>query len=199
MINLILFGPPGSGKGTQSIRIAKKFGLNHLSTGDIFREEIEKESVIGKKVKKYIEEGQLVPDELVIDVLFYQMHQYEKPLGFIFDGFPRTVTQAEILRKRLAKEKLSITTFISLEVEDYNLIQRIVKRGKYSGRVDDNQVTILERLKVYKENTLPLKDFYKDHYKFTAIDGAKKIEEVFEDISAILQILVNEERVNLFK
>lgn len=167
-----------------------------MSTGDIFRRELENESKIGKSVQKFIKEGQLVPDEIVIDVLFHEMHSIKNPKGFIFDGFPRNRIQAEKLKEKLESDNLSITSFIALEVEGYELIQRMLKRGKLNGRIDDKEKTILNRLDVYKKDTLPLIDFYMDRYKFNRIDGMQTIDEVFEDISTILNILVSEERLS---
>ena len=196
MINIILFGPPGSGKGTQSAKLEKQFGLVHLSTGDIFRKEIKQETSLGKKVKSIIQSGQLVPDELVMKIIHKELDENQDAKGFIFDGFPRTVEQAKMLKAMLEKEKLSISTFISLEVEEAELIDRLILRGARENRIDDTVPVIKERIKVFDEKTAPLREFYKDNYKYTAIDGMQKIDAVYADLKELLEILITDDRIS---
>ncbi len=179
MFNLILFGPPGAGKGTQSLQVAEKYRLAHISTGDIFRSEIRNETPLGLKVKSIIEKGELVPDELLIDLLRSAMHKYADVKGFIFDGFPRTLRQAADLDNLLAEEGEKVDLTLALEVEDHELITRLLIRAEREGRKDDTREVIANRLNVYQTQTRPLIDFYTQHGKFRAVHGQGTIGEIF--------------------
>ncbi|GHT50240.1 adenylate kinase [Bacteroidia bacterium] len=182
MLNIVLFGAPGTGKGTQSELIIKKYGLHHISTGDILRKEIERKSPLGLQAEKHISAGQLVPDELIIDMLADVLNKNTDAKGYIFDGFPRTIPQAKALDKLLGEREIAITAVLSLKVEEKALIQRLLKRGQESGRADDKLEVIENRMKVYREQTDPLRDFYKKNGKLVNIPGDGTVEEVFEEI-----------------
>ena len=182
MLNIVIFGAPGSGKGTQSEKLVEKYELKHLSTGDILREEIKAGSELGKLADSYMSKGHLVPDELVIDILDSQISKNVDAKGFIFDGFPRTLAQGEALSKMLSKYDDDIDAVLSLEVEEEELIDRLLKRGQISGRTDDNRETIESRLKVYHSQTEPLKDFYRKHGTLKNIEGVGSIDEIFSSI-----------------
>lgn len=182
MLNIVIFGAPGSGKGTQSEKLVEKYELKHLSTGDILREEIKAGSELGKLADSYMSKGHLVPDELVIDILDSQISKNIDAKGFIFDGFPRTLAQGEALSKMLSKYDDDIDAVLSLEVEEEELIDRLLKRGQISGRTDDNKETIESRLKVYHSQTEPLKDFYRKHGTLKNIEGVGSIDEIFSSI-----------------
>ncbi|HBG39825.1 MULTISPECIES: adenylate kinase [Dysgonomonadaceae] len=191
MLNIVLFGAPGSGKGTQSELLIQKYGLYHVSTGDILRNEIKAQSELGKSAEKYMSKGQLVPDEVVIGILDELIRRNPDSKGFIFDGFPRTLSQGEALDTILAGHGEAISAVVSLEVEDEELIERLLKRGQVSGRSDDNRETIEARLKVYYNQTLPLKDYYDKQNKLKKIQGTGSIEEIFESIRKEIDPLVN--------
>ncbi|OIO99836.1 MAG: adenylate kinase [Bacteroidetes bacterium CG2_30_32_10] len=182
MLNIILFGPPGSGKGTHSIKLAEKMQLYHLSTGDIFRSEISNKTLLGIEAKQYIDKGALVPDDLVIKVLLSTLEKQEKAKGFIFDGFPRTLIQAQKLDEELNKKGIPIKLIISLEVNNKEIITRLVKRGLESGRSDDNEEIIKQRLAFYNKQTAPLLEYYSKQNKLYTIHGVGLIEEIFVDI-----------------
>ena len=183
MFNLILFGAPGSGKGTQSERIIDKYGLIHISTGDVLRKEIASGSELGKIADSYISQGHLIPDDLMVKILADVIDRHGKNVkGFIFDGFPRTIPQAEELEKMLEARGEKVHSVIGLEVPDEELIVRLLERGKVSGRADDNLDTINERLKVYHSTTLPLRDFYTDKGTYRPIHGCGKVDDIFRDI-----------------
>ena len=165
MLNIVIFGAPGSGKGTQSELIIKEYGLDHISTGDVLRGEMKAETELGKIAKDYIEKGQLVPDELIVDI--------------IFDGFPRTIPQAKALKKMLNERGTDVSVMLNLQVEEEELIKRLLERGKVSGRSDDNLETIKSRLDVYHTQTAPLADYYVGEGKHVAIKGMGTIEEIF--------------------
>jgi adenylate kinase len=179
MLNIVIFGAPGSGKGTQSELLIKKYGLKHISTGEILREEIKNATELGKLAESYMSKGHLVPDSVVIDILEELIEKNTDTKGFIFDGFPRTLAQGEALNEMLTKHKQQINAVISLEVEDEELIDRLLKRGQILGRSDDNRETIESRLKVYYSQTSPLKAFYKEQGVLKQIDGAGSIEDIF--------------------
>ena len=183
MLNIIIFGAPGSGKGTQSERIIEKYGLHHISTGEILRTEIENKTALGLIAEEYISQGHLVPDQLIIDMLADILDKSNNKKGYIFDGFPRTIAQAKALDKLLKSRNDSISAVFYLSVEEEDLIQRLLKRGAESGRSDDNMETIRERLEVYKKQTEPLKEYYKKKGQLFKITGNGIIENVFENIS----------------
>lgn len=190
MLNLVLFGPPGAGKGTQSERIIEKFDLIHLSTGDIFRANIGSETALGKLAKSYIDKGQLVPDEVTIDMLKSEVNKYANPKGFIFDGFPRTSVQATALDEFLAEKGTSIKAMIALDVPEEELKDRLRKRALDSGRTDDADPTIIaNRIAVYKKETAPVKEFYQQQNKLHLINGKGSIEEISEAIASTIQSL----------
>lgn len=182
MLNIVIFGAPGSGKGTQSAKLVEKYGLKHLSTGDILRDEIKAGTELGKLADSYMSKGHLVPDELVIDILDSLVGKHADAKGFIFDGFPRTLAQGEALGKMLEKHGADIDAVLSLEVEEEELIDRLLKRGQISGRKDDNRETIESRLKVYHTQTEPLKDFYHGRGTLKNIEGVGSIDEIFSAI-----------------
>jgi adenylate kinase len=192
MLNLILFGPPGCGKGTQSARVACKYKLEHLSTGDLLREEVRKGTSEGSEMKRYISKGLLVPDNMVLKKLYQLNLQYRKVPGFILDGFPRTLNQAEILDRFLEKKGFPVCIVIFMVVDEDELIQRIIGRSEDSGRIDDNEKTIMRRLEVYRKHTLPLKDYYLKQNKLTMISGMAPVKEVAARINSVIdQYLVN--------
>ena len=182
MLNIVIFGAPGSGKGTQSERIVEKYGINHISTGDVLRAEIKNGTELGKTAKGYIDEGQLIPDELMIDILASVFDSFEDSKGVIFDGFPRTIAQAEALKKMLAERGQDVTVMVDLEVPEDELMTRLIKRGKDSGRADDNEETIKKRLHVYHSQTAPLIDWYKNEKKYQHINGLGTMDGIFADI-----------------
>jgi len=179
MFNLILFGPPGSGKGTQSDRLVEKYGLIHLSTGNLLREEIANKTPLGKEAKKFIDHGQLVPDEVVIAMVDSFFDKHKDANGFLFDGFPRTVAQAQALDKLMALKKTDIAVVLALDVTESELINRLLNRGKTSGRSDDSDETVIKkRFSVYTNETSPVADYYKKAKKFKAIQGEGSIDEI---------------------
>jgi len=180
MWNIVLFGPPGAGKGTQSEKLIEKYGLVHLSTGDIFRANIKEETGLGKLAKSYIDKGQLVPDEVTIKLLGSEVDKYPSPAGFIFDGFPRTRLQAQALDKLLEEKGTSITVMLALEVHEDELRKRLALRAKTSGRTDDADPDVIQnRIDVYNAETAPVADHYSDQLKYTGIDGIGSIDEIF--------------------
>ena len=186
MINLVIFGAPGSGKGTQSEQLIKEYGLFHISTGDVLREQIAKGTELGKIADSYISKGQLIPDDLMIDILSHVLDTHEETKsGVIFDGFPRTIAQAQALDVMLKERGTAVSAVIGLEVEESELIDRLLKRGQVSGRSDDNLETIQKRLDVYHNQTTPLKDFYIAEGKYKAIHGMGTVEEIFHTIKAV--------------
>lgn len=182
MLNIVIFGAPGSGKGTQSERIVEKYGINHISTGDVLRAEIKNGTELGKTAKGYIDQGQLIPDELMIDILGSVFDSFKDSKGVIFDGFPRTIAQAEALKKMLAERGQDVTVMVDLEVPEDELMTRLIKRGKDSGRADDNEETIKKRLHVYHSQTAPLIDWYKNEKKYQHINGLGTMDGIFADI-----------------
>ena len=181
MLNIILFGPPGAGKGTQAIMLTEKYDLVHLSTGDILRIELEEKTDLGIKAQKFIDKGELVPDEVVIDMIDSKLEQNKESKGFVFDGFPRTLAQAEALDKLLKQKNTSISLVLSLEVENFELIKRLLNRGKKSGRSDDQDISIIEnRITVYFNKTAPLIEYYKSQNKFSPVPGMGSIKNIFD-------------------
>lgn len=183
MLNIVIFGAPGSGKGTQSELLIKRYGLKHVSTGEILREEIKADTELGRLADTYMSKGQLVPDKIVIDMLAELIEKNANVRGFIFDGFPRTLPQGEALDVMLHEHGRNIDIVISLEVEEEELINRLLNRGKVLGRSDDNREIIESRLNVYANQTSPLIDFYKKQNKLTRVKGKGSIEEIFNSIA----------------
>jgi adenylate kinase len=184
MFNFILFGPPGSGKGTQSIKIAEKYNFAHISTGDIFRKNIKEKTPLGIKVQAIIEKGELVPDELLIEILENAMDQYSGIDGFVFDGFPRTLQQADDLTEILHKRNEKVSLVLALEVNDDEIIDRLLKRAEKEGRKDDTRDVIENRIGVYNSQTQPLIDYYSQRDLFTSVNGIGSINEIFDAICA---------------
>ena len=179
MLNIVLFGPPGAGKGTQSERLIEKYDLVHLSTGDIFRANIKMQSELGVLAKSYMDKGLLVPDSVTIEMLRSEVLKKQEASGFIFDGFPRTNAQAAALDEVLLTFKTSITMMAALEVEEEELKRRLLNRATTSGRADDGDISIIEnRISVYNKETAPVKDFYKNQNKFISINGLGTIDEI---------------------
>lgn len=192
-LNLILFGPPGAGKGTQSEYLIQKYNLVHLSTGDIFRANIKGETDLGKEAKAFMDRGELVPDSLTIALLESEVNKNPDSKGFIFDGFPRTQAQAEALDLFLQSKGSSITCLVALEVEENELKLRLLKRGETSGRADDvNPEIIQNRIKVYNRETTPVADHYRNQNKYKGINGIGTIEEIAERLCSA----IDEARVN---
>jgi adenylate kinase len=188
MLNIVLFGPPGAGKGTQSERLIEKYGLVHLSTGDIFRANIKGETELGLLAKSYMDQGNLVPDEVTINMLKSSVLANPDAKGFIFDGFPRTNAQAEALDSLLASLNTSITMMLALEVEESELRERLKKRAEVSGRPDDaNPEVIQNRINVYQNETAPVKNFYQGQQKYKAINGIGSIDEISNRLYAAIE------------
>jgi adenylate kinase len=180
MFNLILFGPPGSGKGTQSEKLVEKYGLIHLSTGNLLREEIANKTPLGLEAKSFMDKGQLVPDEVVIGMIDSCLEHHKHAQGFLFDGFPRTVAQAQALDKLLALKKTEINIVLALEVSEEELVKRLLNRGKTSGRSDDtDEAVIRRRFTVYSNDTTPVAGYYKKAHKFKSIEGEGSVQEIF--------------------
>lgn len=183
MLNIILFGPPGSGKGTQAVKLKEKYGLAHISTGDIFRAVITTPSALGTELRSYMDHGQLVPDELTFRVLadYIDGKALMKSEGIIFDGFPRTIPQAAALDQFFRERNADINIVLSLLVQEEEVVQRLLLRGQSSGRTDDNnEVVIRKRMQVYRDQTLPLAAYYSQQHKFIELKGEGSVEEVFE-------------------
>jgi len=180
MLNIILFGPPGAGKGTQSAKLIDKYELTHLSTGDVFRYNIKNETELGVLAKSFIDKGELVPDEVTNNMVKDFLVRNANEKGFIFDGYPRTIAQGENLDIVLTEMNTSVTMMLALEVDEDELVKRLLERGETSGRVDDqNEDTIRNRLKVYQEETSPLAQFYSDQGKYTGVYGMGVVDDIF--------------------
>ncbi len=186
MINVILFGPPGSGKGTQAIRLSKSLGLIHLSTGDILRKAIVNKTPLGIKAREYMDKGELVPDADVAQMVVNAVDRNAGAKGFIFDGFPRNVFQARFLDKMLEERNTTIHYLIALEVDHDELIKRLLNRAKIEGRSDDNMEVIENRIKIYFDQTFPVIEYYKSQGKFYPVNGVGTVEEVNDRICKIL-------------
>lgn len=185
MINLILFGPPGSGKGTQAAKLVEKYNLLHISTGDLFRYEMGNNTPLGLEAKSYINKGELVPDSVTIGMLRNKVEANPNVAGYIFDGFPRTIPQSEALDKLMAEMDQKISKLIMLDVEDVEIVTRLLERGKTSGRKDDaDEGVIRNRIDVYKDNTFPVYDFYAQSGTSVKVDGMGSIEEIFDRLCA---------------
>jgi adenylate kinase len=190
MINLILFGPPGSGKGTQAVQLAEKYEILHISTGDLFRYEMGNNTPLGQKAKSYMDKGELVPDEVTVGMLRNKVEANPEAKGFIFDGFPRTVAQARALDAMLEEEGQEVSALIALEVDDEEIVARILNRGKSSGRGDDNDESIIRnRIAVYNRETAPVFDYYAQTGKTKRIDGIGSIDEIFGRLCAAVDAL----------
>lgn len=188
MFNLVIFGGPGSGKGTQSDLIIEEYGLFHISTGEVLRDQISRGTELGKIADSYISGGNLIPDDLMVNILGDTLDKNKDKItnGVIFDGFPRTIEQAKSLVSLLAERNMKVNVVLGLEVDDAELIKRLIKRGKDSGRSDDNEETIKKRLEVYHNQTSPLKNFYINEGLYASIKGNGTIEEIFADIKTAI-------------
>jgi adenylate kinase len=190
MLNIVLFGPPGAGKGTQAAKLLEKYHLVHLSTGDILRSELAAQTELGKEAKKFMEKGELVPDSVVIGMIEGKISSNASAKGFIFDGFPRTTAQAKALDEMLSKKGIPITIMLALEVEKEELVKRLLLRGKESGRADDQNPEIIEnRIKVYNNETTPVKDFYAAQKKYKGVKGTGSIGDIFGLLCAAIDAL----------
>lgn len=188
MYNLVVFGAPGSGKGTQSARLIDEYGLYHISTGELLRDHIARDTQLGRVANEYISKGHLIPDNLMIDILEHTLESNpETSEGVIFDGFPRTIEQAKALNEMLAKRGSKVHAVVGLEVEDDELVDRLLKRGLESGRSDDNLETINNRLEVYNKQTSPLREYYQNEGKYHGIKGSGSIDEIFNSICESLK------------
>lgn len=188
MVNFLIFGPPGSGKGTQSVKLAEKFNLIHLSTGDMLREEISGNTELGLKVKSIMEDGDLVPDNIVIEMIANRIDANSTSSGFIFDGFPRTVDQARALDAMLEERSTDICKMLVLDVRSEELVRRLLDRAAISGRADDQDESIIDtRIAVYREKTEPVAHYYKEKGKYRQINGMGDISGIFERLSSVIE------------
>ena len=191
MFNLILFGPPGSGKGTQSEKLIAKYNLKHLSTGDLLRSEIAKKTPLGLEAKKFMDKGQLVPDEVVIGMISSALDSNPDAVGFLFDGFPRTSNQAEALDNLLEQKNYFIKVMLALDVSEQELVKRLVKRGETSGRPDDsNEQVIRTRIQEYHKKTSPVADYYKKQNKVILVKGEGSVENIFNILTKEIDSLL---------
>jgi len=188
MLNIVLFGPPGSGKGTQSEKLIEKYKLVHLSTGDLLRNEIANKTELGMRAKAIMDKGELVSDDIVIGMIGNKLNSNKNSKGFIFDGFPRTVAQAGVLDNLLKDSGNPISLMITLEVPKEELIKRLLKRGEETGRTDDNLQTIENRINVYMNQTAPVIEFYKKQGKYHPVQGLGSIEDIFKRIVKEIEI-----------
>ncbi|MCI5080070.1 MAG: adenylate kinase [Saprospiraceae bacterium] len=191
MINLILFGPPGSGKGTQAKKLVEKYNLLHISTGDLFRYEMGNDTPLGKEAKSYIEKGELVPDSVTVGMLRNKVEANPDVAGYIFDGFPRTIPQSEALDALMEEKGTAVSQLIMLDVPDEEIVKRLLERGKTSGRKDDmDEGIIRNRIEVYKSETSPVFDFYQEKGKAKKVNGVGEIEQIFERLCSEIDALV---------
>jgi len=187
MLNLILFGPPGSGKGTQAERLVKKYDLLHISTGDLFRYNIKNETPLGVEAKSYMDKGELVPDSVTINMLKSKVNENPKVAGFIFDGFPRTIPQAEALDSFLKEKNQNVSGLLALNVPDAELVKRLLERGKGSGRADDQDESIISnRIDVYNKETAPVFGFYEKQGRADKVLGVGSIDNIFERLCSMI-------------
>ena len=189
MKNLVIFGAPGSGKGTQSDILVEKYGFDHISTGDVLRAEIKAGSELGRTAKEFIDNGQLIPDSLMIDILAATYDALPKEQGVIFDGFPRTIPQAEALKAMLPERGTTVHAMLELNVPDEMLMERLINRGKTSGRADDNEETIAKRLGVYHSQTMPLIEWYEKEGLRNAVKGYGSLEEINANLCVVIDAL----------
>ena len=195
MINIVLFGAPGSGKGTQSAKIIDQFGLYHISTGEVLRDHIARGTELGKTAESYISKGNLIPDELIVDLIAHVIdNEAREAKGVVFDGFPRTMPQAEALRDMLEARGSRVHAVVGLEVPEEELIERMLNRGKETGRADDNLDTIKNRLDVYHNQTHPLKEYYLKDGSYLPVNGSGSVEEIFDCIAAGIEEATGEVR-----
>ena len=192
MLNLILFGPPGSGKGTQSEKLIAKYGLKHLSTGDLLRSEIAEKTALGLEAKNLMDKGQLVPDAVVIGMISSALDNNPDAKGFLFDGFPRTSAQAEALDKLLELKGTSINTMLAMKVSEEELIKRLLKRGSTSGRIDDNNEGVIRaRIAEYHNKTAPVADYYRKFDKVVEVKGEGNVNEIFDGLCKEIDAVVS--------
>lgn len=190
MKNIVIFGAPGSGKGTQSDKLIEEYGLGHISTGDVLREEIKKGTELGKTAQSYIDKGNLIPDELMVNILAGVYDSFGRGhKGVIFDGFPRTIPQAEALKQMLSERGDKVAAMIELDVPEEELMKRLILRGQQSGRADDNEETIKKRLVVYHSQTQPLIEWYKQEGLHHHINGLGELDRIFADIKEVIDNL----------
>ncbi|MEX0967894.1 MAG: adenylate kinase [Bacteroidia bacterium] len=187
MLNIILFGPPGAGKGTQSEMLKKEHKLIHLSTGDLLRAERSAQTDLGKKAEFFINQGKLVPDEVVIGMIEHQLEAHEEAQGFIFDGFPRTKEQARALDEMLKRHQTQVSGMIELKVDQIELVERLLLRGATSGRADDTEDVIAKRIREYEDKTKPVADYYREQQKHFAVDGVGEVEEIARRINQVVE------------
>lgn len=194
MLNLVLFGPPGAGKGTQSAKLVERYNLTHLSTGDIFRSHMKENTPLGILAKSYIDKGALVPDQVTIDMLRDALDQNLDAKGFIFDGFPRTVPQAQALDSLLAEKQSEVSLMVALSVPEEELTRRLLERGKDSGRSDDtNPEIIRNRIVVYNEQTAVAANFYQQQNKFVKVEGVGEIESIFHTVCTQIDAVLSQQ------
>lgn len=186
MFNIIIFGAPGSGKGTQSANIAEKYGLVHLSTGELFRHEMEKKTTVGNLANSYISKGQLVPDEVTLKLLYKHASKHINAPGIIFDGFPRTINQARLLDRMMEKKNRHIALVIGIKVDEQELVNRIKHRSENSNRSDDTEEIIHKRIEIYRRQTHPVIDYYHSQGKYECVSGMAPVETVFERICSVI-------------
>lgn len=191
-MNIVIFGAPGSGKGTQSAKLVERYGLHHISTGDLLRSHIARGTELGKVADGFISRGNLIPDELMLDILAHELDTHADADGFIFDGFPRTIPQAEELNKMLEKRGTKVHAVVGLEVPEKELTERLIKRGIDSGRSDDNEATIAKRLEVYRRQTEPLKEFYNRRLIYYPITGFGNVDDIFNFIVSVIDSIAND-------
>jgi len=188
MVNFLIFGPPGSGKGTQSVKLAEKFNLKHLSTGDMLRAEIAAGTELGKKMSSIMSRGELVPDEVVIEMIAKKIDSTKNAAGFLFDGFPRTVAQTEVLEKMLNERGMKINSMLVLDVDHDELVKRLILRADLSGRPDDKDPAVIEnRIDVYRSKTEPIIDYCRQRGIYQPVDGVGSIDEIFDRLCEFME------------